>query len=340
MNAFSASPGELPLEAALSLGPRGSDRARGFEGSAGSSGAVPPVPPSGGAREVVPPEPLNVSEVARFVAEAASHAPSVYNTSPWWFSTTETAVCLHADTERRLPVADPSGREMALSCGAAVFTARLAFRYLGLVPKVSVLPDLGLPNLIAKLICEERKPPSDYERRLFDEIAVRSNHRGGFGSDRLPTGLISTLRVEAARENAKLQVMPDDEHRATLLSVLATAHAAFRLDHARVQEEETWHPPGRTPARDPGWGARPKEPGTTPGSLGVVTVLATAADDRVNWISAGQALQRVLLIAGTRGVSVAMSARPLEFSQLRDFISSELLDGDSPQMVLSFGVDH
>ncbi len=243
MNTFSASPGELPLEAALSLGPQGS----------GGSGGPPP-------------EPLSVSEVARFVAEAAADAPSVYNTSPWWFSTTETAVYLHSDTERGLPVADPDGREMALSCGAAVFTARLAFRYLSLVPKVSVLPDPGLPNLIAKLICEERKPPSDYERRLFEEIAVRTNHRGGFGSDRLPPGLISTLGLEAARENARLQVMPDDEHRATLLAVLATADAAFRLDRARAQEEEAWHPPGRTPARDPGWGARPKEPGTTPGS--------------------------------------------------------------------------
>jgi hypothetical protein len=311
MNAFSASPGDVP-----------------------PGGAQPR------ASRVAPPDPLSIVEVSRFVAEAAAHAPSVYNTSPWWFSTTETAVCLHADTERGLPITDPSGREMTLSCGAAVFTARLAFRNLGLVPKVSVLPDPDSPNLIAKLICEERKQPSDYERRLFDEIAVRTTHRGGFSSDRLPGGLISTLGLEAARENAKLQVMPDDEHRAALLSVMATAEAAFRLDRARAQEEAAWYPPGASPARDPGWGARPIEPGTTQGSPGVVTVLTTATDERVNWISAGQALQRVLLIAASRGVSVALNAQPLEYSQLRDFISSQLLDGDSPQMVLSFGVDH
>src|SRR5260370_39466149 len=127
MNAFSASPGELAVGVAPSLG-RG-----GYDGS----GGLPPEPPRGESREVVPPEALSVAEVARFVAEAAAHAPSVYNTSPWWFSTTQTAVCLHADTERGLPIADPDGREMALSCGAAVFTARLAFRYLGLGPKGS-----------------------------------------------------------------------------------------------------------------------------------------------------------------------------------------------------------
>jgi hypothetical protein len=277
----------------------------------------------------------NVSEISRFVAEAAGHAPSVYNTSPWWFSTTDVAVCLHADTERRLPVADPSGREMALSCGAAVFTARVAFRYLGLVPKVAILPEPELPNLIAKITCDERTEPSDYERRLFDQIATRSSHRGGFDTDRLPGGLISTLGLEAARENAKLVVMTDDEHRAALLSVQATAEAVFPLDSARAEEQAAWEPEDRPEAGDPGWGARD---GTTPGSPGIVTVLATAGDERVNWISAGQALQRVLLVAGCKGVSVALSARPLELSRLRDLISAEFIGGDSPQMILSFGM--
>jgi len=229
---------------------------------------------------------------------------------------------------------------MALSCGAAIFTARVAFRYLGFVPTVDVLPDRGVTDMIAAITCAERKPPSDYERRLFDEIALRSVHHGGFDSDRLPPGLISTLGLEAARESAKLRVMPDDEHRAALLFVIATAEAAFKLDDARVREAAAWYLPGRTQARDPGWGARPEEPGTTPGSPGIVTVLTTAGDERVNWISAGQALQRVLLVATTKGVKVALSAQPLEYSQLRDFISSELLDGDSPQMVVSFGTVH
>jgi hypothetical protein len=302
MNAFSPSPGELPAEG--------------------------------------PPALQSISEVSRFVAEAAAHAPSVYNTSPWWFSTTETAVCLHADTERGLPIADPHGREMAMSCGAAVFTSRVAFRYLGFVPKVDVLPHLGVTDMIAEISCQDRRPPSDYERKLFDEIALRTVHRGGFDSDRLPPGLISTLGLEAARESAKLQVMPDDEHRAALLSVMATAETAFKLDDARAREEAAWYPSGRIHPRDPGWGARPQEPGTAPGSPGIVTVLTTAHDERVNWISAGQALQRVLLVAASKGVKVALSAQALEFTHLRDFISSELLDGDSPQMVVSFGVVH
>ena len=99
----------------------------------------------------LPKEASSPEEISRFVVEAAVHAPSVNNTQPWWFSTGDHEVSVHADVERRLRVADPDGREMMISCGAALFTARVALRYLGFVPKVHVLPDPDLPNLVARI---------------------------------------------------------------------------------------------------------------------------------------------------------------------------------------------
>jgi hypothetical protein len=283
--------------------------------------------------------PEKISEISKVVVEAASHAPSVYGTSPWWFTSTESVICLHADTERRLAFADPNGRQMLISCGAAVFTARLAFRYLGLVPKVSVLPQPSSPNLIASLgFTDERKPASDYERELFDETARRKNHQGGFDNDRLPVGLISTLSEQAASEGAKLTVMADDGHKATLLAAIGAADAAFALDSGRLKEEATWRALSRGAELDASWGGRPEVLNATSGSPGICTVLATADDDRNDWIRAGQALQRMLVVAANRGVSVAVSAQPLEFDQLRDFISAELVGGDSPQMLLRLGI--
>src|SRR3954454_18980279 len=86
---------------------------------------------------------------ALYLTEAAVWAPSLHNTQPWWFGVRGSTVTLHADTDRRLDVADPDGREMLISCGAALFTLRLAARHLGYLPEVRTLPDPDRPGLIA-----------------------------------------------------------------------------------------------------------------------------------------------------------------------------------------------
>src|SRR5215469_50098 len=92
----------------------------------------------------LPKEASSPEEIARFVVEAAVNAPSIANSQPWWFGASNGEISVHADVDRRLPVADPDGREMMISCGSALFTARVALRYLGIVPRVRVLPDPDL----------------------------------------------------------------------------------------------------------------------------------------------------------------------------------------------------
>ena len=148
---------------------------------------------------------------------------------------------------------------------------------------------------------------------------------GGYDSDLLPVGMMSRLSEEAGREQASLRIMAADDHRAALLAVMAAADSAFRLDDARVREGATWSPPDG------------EEDGLAPGTAGIVAVLATSSDERADWVRAGQALQRILLVAGCQGVEVAISARALEFGQLRDFVAAELAEGEIPQLLLRFG---
>src|SRR5258707_14565445 len=103
---------------------------------------------------------------------------------------------------------------MMISCGAALFTARVALRYLGFVPKVHVLPDPDLPNLVARIRYDgDQVAAVDYERALFTEIPRRRTHRGGFDPEPLPTNNLSALPDEAGRGQAPLPIMADESQR-------------------------------------------------------------------------------------------------------------------------------
>ncbi len=71
--------------------------------------------------------PLSAADVAAVVA-MAGRAPSVHNTQPWRFAIHDSAIDLLADTSRLLPSIDPDGRELMISCGAALFGLRLGMR--------------------------------------------------------------------------------------------------------------------------------------------------------------------------------------------------------------------
>src|SRR5688572_25612079 len=80
-------------------------------------------------------------DVLTLALEQARHAPSSLNTQPWIFQRVEASVQLRADHTRRLPIADPHGRELIISCGAALFHLRVAIREYGHAVQVLLLPD-------------------------------------------------------------------------------------------------------------------------------------------------------------------------------------------------------
>jgi hypothetical protein len=307
--------------------------------------------------------PLTTGETIRRVVAEAVWAPSVHNTQPWRFAAAGPQISLHADAGRRLPVSDPDGREMMISCGAALFTARLALRSLGWIPETSVMPNPGRPLLVARVRWQRREPPAEFEQRLFGQVRQRRTHRGGFDPVPLPPNLLAVLRQGAMKDGAMLRIVADDQRRAALAAAVQRAERTLELDSARARELARWVlppgsprddgvPPTSYPARaehtDPdfpgrdfahghGWGLPPLS--TTPRyrAAGVVGLLTTAKDRPVDWVNAGQALQRILLTASTCGIAAALHTQPLELGWLRESIRTELADGGYPQVVLRFG---
>jgi hypothetical protein len=304
----------------------------------------------------------SATEIAAYVVAAAVWAPSVHNTQPWWFSPARQAISLHADAGRQLMTADPGGREMLISCGAALFTVRLALRSLGYIPETRVLPDPAQPLLIAEVCWQQRAAVTEYEQRLFEQVRRRRTHRGGFDPLPLSANLLAALRKGAGRDGAALQFVTDEGRKAALGSLVEAAERSQRLNPRYVRELAQWvTPPGvlrpdgipptayparaeRTepdfPSRDfahgHGWGQAPV--GWAHGHLaGVVTLLTTAGDEPLDWVNAGQALQRLLLFSTSCGVAAAIHSQPLEIGWLRQALRAQLDDGSYPQLMLRLG---
>ncbi len=63
------------------------------------------------------PDAADATADLRRAAARATLAPSVHNTQPWRFDLGPTSLDLSADATRRLPVIDPDGRQLRISCG-------------------------------------------------------------------------------------------------------------------------------------------------------------------------------------------------------------------------------
>jgi hypothetical protein len=196
------------------------------------------------------PEPLTAEEIAAYIVGAAVWAPSVHNTQPWWFSARGQEISLHADAGRQLMVADPGGREMMISCGAALFTARLALRSLGHIPETCVLPDPAQPLLVARVSWQRRAAAAQYEQRLFTQVLRRRTHRGGFDPRPLAPDLLTVLHEGAKRDGAMLRIIDGAGSRAVLAAVVETGEHALRLDSAYAQELTSWASPPGSSRRD------------------------------------------------------------------------------------------
>jgi len=298
--------------------------------------------------------------VAGRVVGEAVWAPSVHNTQPWWFTADPGGLCLYADPARQLATADPDGREMLISCGAALFTARLALRAAGWIPEVQILPDPARPLLVARLTWRRRSARTGYERRLSAQVRLRRSHRGGFGPLPLAPELVALLQQSAARYGTVLQVITDEGTRAALAEAVQAAERAMQLDSARVRERAAWtSPPGSTRldgvpatayparaertvpyfpapdfARGRGWGLPPLS--TVPGRFaGTVCLLAATADTPADWVSAGQALQRIVLTNAAWGVATALHSQPFELGWGNRLAGSR--PGLYPQLLLRMG---
>jgi hypothetical protein len=304
--------------------------------------------------------PIPAGQVDYLIATAA-RAPSVHNTQPWRFRASHDAIELYADQRRKLQV-DPVGREMLISCGAALFGLRLAVRSLEYQPIVELLPDPARLRLLARVRLGPGEPMTGRERQLLAALPHRHTHRGPFASGPLPAGLLAGLQHDALAEGGTLAVVDPALAYQRLADIVGMASQRQDLDPVVQADVRQWSRAEAAPARD-GVPARafPAQASRQPGRLpqrdfdlgrglglldnggpppAATAVLLTPGDGRADWLRAGQALHRLLAHAASQWVFASLYSQPLEAAAIRALIRDRLALPGAPQLLLQLGLAH
>ena len=302
--------------------------------------------------------PVLIEHLDAIVATAA-RAPSVHNTQPWRFRLSGNVLELHADPSRRLDRVDPQGREMLISCGAALFGLRLAVRKFGFRPVVELLPSRARPDLLARIRLGAAVSIRTGEQRLLDATRRRHTHRGPFTAEELPDGLPAALQRDAESEAATLVLVRAGGDYRQLAALVAAAEQRQCHHPILAAEMRAWtHPRTSRPRDGVPAQAFPSSPARRRGSLAqrdfdlgrgwgtlsaagyppaMTAVLTTRGDSPADWLRAGQALHRLLLHAASEWVFATLHTQPLELPPFRAAIRTQLRLPGVPQMLLQLG---
>lgn len=283
---------------------------------------------------------------------AAVKAPSSHNTQPWVFREADGVLHLYADRTRALPVNDTDDRELTISCGAALFNLRVAAGAAGWDAKVASVPDPEDPDLLARVDFTEGHVASNDERSLATAIDLRYTHRKRFQDRKVPDDLVSRLRDAAETEGAWLDVVADDNTRDRIGGLVEEGDRAQFADPRWRRELAAWMHPRRRGeglvfpvapitrlvVRSFDVGARTgQKDEELAESSPVLAVLGTLSDGVGDWLAAGQALERVLLLAASEGVQASHLNQPCQVVELRPRLAEVLVIPGFPQVVIRMG---
>lgn len=312
----------------------------------------------------------------RRAIELAVRAPSVYNSQPWRWRVDPGGVDLFADPDRHLLAIDPDGRDLLLSCGAALHHLVVALAGLGCSARVDRFPDPEDSTHLARVTPVDPGPAPDVAS-LAAVIPRRRTDRRRFGAHPVDGALLDVLVDRAAGCGAHLHVVAGDAR--TQLVGLITAsgslqrqQAGYAAELARwtgryaaardgIRSDTVAAGTGAAGTRAAGTGAagtgRPGdvpmrpfpradlaqpphgvEHGVEHGDASVLMVLSSRSDDRLGALRAGEATSAVLLTATGMGLATTPLSQPLEVSSTRAAISDRIVGPQLfPQILLRVG---
>ncbi|AIO39979.1 nitroreductase family protein [Burkholderia cenocepacia] len=289
-------------------------------------------------------------------------APSSHNSQPWRFVVDGATISVFADRVRALPVVDPYDRELIISCGAALLNLRVALDHAGLAYTISTFPSEVDPDLLALVrVCDDGYSDAALGA-LFDAIAERVTTRAPFEATAVPDDVQRDLIAAGVAEGADIGCVDSIAHRARVAELVAQADRQQFADPRFRRELASWIDPRRRDDGMPAFAAgvpalldfsapivttavRTFDLGNglaalhhqLVGASPLIVCIATVRDDREAWLAAGQALERILLVAARAGYTASYLNQPIETAGLRAHLCHMLGLRGEPQLLLRVG---
>jgi hypothetical protein len=297
------------------------------------------------------PEQAPPAVVERLVSLACL-APSVHNTQPWLWRYDGEALELHADLRRRLPAEDPRGRNLTISCGAALHHLQFAARALGWQCTVERLPD-GFPETVLARVSVSRLAHHAVARGDIDLLRTRCTDRRRFTAWPVPADRLADLCERATLWGARAEAVTSDAARFRLELLANRAISFLEVEGRRLVEQERWidrDGPDGIPLEllpddpDPLLARSRFRPGVLEDTRMVihsgerVLALGGEGDDVASWLRTGEATSDLWLEATRAGMSVIPMSQPIEVESTRHEIATTVLAARfEPHLLLRVG---
>jgi len=258
----------------------------------------------------------------------ASRAPSVQNSQPWLWRLTGDQLDLFADVSRQLAYADPTGRDLLISCGAALHHLQVVAAGLGWRPRVTRMPHREDPHHLATITFEPGTGSSEAYAAMR-AISARQTDRRPMLEWSAPPERLTELAEEGRRWGVQVEIA-DEGARRSLARLTFTAHERQQAEPGFRQEESS------RVTSPLGQGPRPRP--SVSAEVDQVLIIATASDDSLSRLRAGEALSAMWLLAQQGGLAVVPLSQAIEVDETYGVVRDVILEGRAcPQILLRVG---
>jgi hypothetical protein len=243
---------------------------------------------------------------------------------------------IYADRSRRLHVLDPNARQLTLSCGCALMNSRISLASDGVAVTVARMPDPTDPDLLVVLTLDHTgvDPGPDMAElgMLATALELRQTNQHGFADDEVPAAVLDDLEMATAAEGASLHVVRDPDLRVAVATLSQHAEDIENLNPAYRAELRAWT--SDSPRRRDGM----RHATATRSSREQCFVLVcTSGDSRLDWLRAGEALERVLLEVTRHGLTASALTQVAEVPSVRAQLRRQLGLVTYPHMLVRIG---